>query len=520
MEGAEILRLLSSSKVGLPVASAAFAAIAYGSYLSARYDPALGEAVVYGSPWFSGLLALVGLWALANFLTRRPFSTWDVGLWIGGGGLLVTLLGAGMTRVWSVRGTVDLTSGQRTDQVILDAPAELDVRGASAETVRVERRLRYAERLPTFQSGSPDVSVAAVAFRVETLFGETTRWLDSARSPEMDLGDAHLVLVVEGAAAPTATSKPATLEVRRVEEDAWRSIPLDALATGPVDVDGLRVSLVHVYEQAIVTAAGNGMSEGSAKGMNPALELSIAARGQTLREVLYARFPDFTLSPAGVFGHKLRYSPALAAAPRTGNVVECHVDPGSPGKVRIRLLKLGAELLSQDLRPGETLATPWSGIQLTLMDLVQHAVAAEKVVAVEPHVGQKLPPSAIELLPAGAPPEQAFWLIEGDTRSVPVGGTVVVVRYGPPPWKLPFQVAAKPSVGAVAETAIEITPPGSIVRIRPNAPASVGSYDITLTDRAGVLRFARDPGRWVLSMGWLAMLVGLIALALARKAPA
>jgi hypothetical protein len=352
----------------------------------------------------------------------------------------------------------------------------------------------------------------AVSFRVETLFGATTRWLSSAGNPEIDLGDASLVLVAPGAESSPAPGKPATLELRRTDEDGWRSFPLDAL---PLEVDGLKISLVRAYEQAIVNAAGNGMSEGGAHGLNPALELSVASQGQTVSEVLYAKFPDFTLSPSGIFGHKLRYAPALAPAPRTGNIIECQVDPGAPDKVRMRLLKLGTELVSQDLRPGETLSTPWSGIQLTLGGLVLHAMKAEDVQSVEPRLGRKRPPAAVEVLPAGAPPEHGLWLVEGDSRSLPGIGDV---RFGPPRLKLPMRVALKPSESAVAETAMEVTPPGLTVRLRPGASALVNGYRFMVDERPAVLRITRDPGQPLLYVGSIGLLVGLISLARARRA--
>jgi hypothetical protein len=471
---------------------------------------------VQRSLWFAALLGLVGLWAIASVLSRRPFRASDAGLWIIAAGLILALVGAAVSRLGAVQGTVDLSSGQRTDTAVLDAAAELETPGASAQSVRVLRRLRYARRAPTFRTGAPDIADAAVALRVETLFGETTSWVSSARSHELDLGDAHLVLVMDDATPVATSSKKASLEFRRVDEGGWRSIALDALAAGPVEVDGLRVSLTRAYEQAVVNAAGSSIAEGGAMGMNPALELSVEAQGQTIREVLYAKFPEFTLSPSGVFGHAFRYSPAVNAAPLTGNVIECHVDSTAPGKVRMRLLKLGTELLSQELKPGETLATPWSGIQLTLVEVVLHAVEAQTVEAVEPQPGQKLPPSAVEILPVGAAPDQAFWLIEGDsTRS-----GVDEIRYGPPRLKLPFQLALKASAGAVAETAVEVTPPGSLLRLRPGSFALANGYRLGLDERASVLRIARDPGEWILCLGGAALLFGLVLLTRAPKAAA
>jgi hypothetical protein len=252
--------------------------------------------------------------------------------------------------------------------------------------------------------------------------------------------------------------------------------------------------------------------------MNPALELSIESQGQVVREVLYARFPDFTLSPGGVFGHAFRYSPARSAAARPGNVIECRVDSGAPGGVRMRLLKLGSELLSQQLKPGETLTTPWSGIQLTLLEVVPHAVEAETVEAVEARPGQRVSLSAVEVLPPGAAPDQAFWLLEGDARSAPDGS--LGVRYGPPIHRLPFQLALHASTGAVGETAVDVTPPGTVLHLRDGASASVAGYRVGLDEPAGSLWIARDPGQWIVLSGGAVLLAGLVALTLTRRAAA
>ncbi|HEX4622094.1 MAG TPA: hypothetical protein VH208_11055, partial [Myxococcaceae bacterium] len=144
--------------------------------------------------WFAAVLGLCGLWAIAHVLARRPLRRADAGLWMIAGGLALGLAGGAMSRAWAVRGRVDLSSGQRNDAAVLDAPAELEAPGAWAGRVQVLRRLRFAQRVPIFRVGAPDVAAAAIAFRVETPTGDTTAWLSDARSPEIDLGDAHLIL--------------------------------------------------------------------------------------------------------------------------------------------------------------------------------------------------------------------------------------------------------------------------------------------------------------------------------------
>lgn len=263
-----------------------------------------------------------------------------------------------------------------------------------------------------------------VTLRLKSKVFDVTESLDSGEKSETQLGPIHLSVVAharDDAAAPAEPRKAAAASTKRepavqvlAHGSLVKEIPLAALKVGPVEAGPLLVALTHRYEQGMV-GANNKIEEGGTKGANPAVEISVRHQGSTEREILFARFPQFTLHNDGVFGHTLRYVSAEsptepAASPETsdpaakmpddqmhaglargrgptgfaramgsrapasappvaGNAIELHSYPGTPDKLQVRLTKNGGEVLSKWAKKGDSVQTPWMGMVITVTDL-------------------------------------------------------------------------------------------------------------------------------------------------------
>ena len=71
------------------------------------------EWYVYDSPWFLGLLAMLGVTILAAALVRFPWRKHQLGFVVTHAGLLVLLAGSMQTFLAGIEGQVSLQEGAR-----------------------------------------------------------------------------------------------------------------------------------------------------------------------------------------------------------------------------------------------------------------------------------------------------------------------------------------------------------------------------------------------------------------------
>jgi hypothetical protein len=260
-------------------------------------------------------------------------------------------------------------------------------------------------------------------------------------------------------------------------------------------INSVKISLKGVFEQA--TVVDNHLADGGMPGANPALELSLEHNGATVREIAYARYPDFSLNQKGTFDLKFRYqlsdrgpdqvgvgadagAGAKAQTPsnhpatsdksgaeqipshagmasnltgthaehansrqRPGNVIECLVDENDLSHVQIDLYKNNSLVQSEIVSPGETIQTPWMGMKITISGIVNKAVSQTQIVAAPLVEKTELPGAALRILPAGAAISNAFWLSEGQERGFSNKGQNYQIYFGPDFRHLPFSIHLK-----------------------------------------------------------------------------
>lgn len=599
MKQNRVFRFLSSVKLAVPLMLILAIAVGYGTIVESRYNTDMARLTVYRTTWFQILLILLWINIFCATLSRIPFKVHHTGFVITHIGLLTLLIGSMITNVWGIDGQLQVAENSQNDEVTLPELAlqVINRETSAVDSFPIERRLQKvgyeefksindnigdrlsvvgyipfakAERVFKPANGnSSGLSNVAVSFRLKSAFFDVTQWLQSEQNPEMQLGPAHLSLVihkkgerppasasqarVEAPGTPSRVSEPVLQIFSKSSGEKLKELPLRQLK-GAAQVGQVKVSVVHVYEQAMVGGKGK-IVEGGQKGSNPALELDVSHDGQSIREVVYAKYPTFTLHNEGIFGFTFRFlnnnsaSAEQPAMPQDdvharfankgssmpgGNKIQFHIFENSPDKVMLKLIKGGTEVLARWVKAGEMVQTPWMGMQITLNELVVNGSESQEVKPTELTLRTEMPPSALLIKPAGAPPEESAWLIEGDARDFQAHGSPYQVYFGHKTFKLPFQVflekfTKKDYPGTQTPMAFE-----SLVKINNTAPSTkifmnepLNRDGYTLYQASYLLRPGEtpisvfsvnwDPGRWIKYIGSLILVVGIITFTLMRS---
>jgi hypothetical protein len=426
--------------------------------------------------------------------------------------------------------------------------------------------LPFAEVKETFaeKSGAHD-GVVAVGFMLKSQFFDVSEWLNSAERPEMTMGPATVRLVIDkdeikkpvvrtNKPKPIATANAnGVLIVRDEKSDhVVKEFPLSQLKNGMTIKPGVTLGGAKAYRHAVVM--NNQLSEGDSGEPNPAIELMVQSGGKTIREVAYAKFPNFSLNQGkgGTFGLKFEYQAGAsrsvgseneaaivetsseAQGSRAGHVIEFHVTPGGGDRVRVELYKDNQQVLNQTASPGESIATPWMGMRLTLGDVKRNAQAQTSVVEAQVQPRSDLPPSAIFVTTAGQSPDQGFWLAEGQFRRVQILGREYEVYFGRQTFDLPFSIRLLEFTKTDypgTETPLSFSSRVQVNGHEPETTISMNeplkydgytiyqsSYDLRPGEpRASIFSVNKDPGRAVKYFGALVLAIGIITFTLMRS---
>lgn len=152
--------------VGVILGLAAFLAI--GTAYEARYSPRAAGEMVYQSPLFVGILALLALNVLAAAVIRFPWKRHQTGFVITHAGILVLLAGCLVGQRWGVDGRLTLRSPATGE-------ADLVSRGESIELPR--------EQLAVFDAADRPVAVFPIELREQAGFPSPLRFAVSPIRP-------------------------------------------------------------------------------------------------------------------------------------------------------------------------------------------------------------------------------------------------------------------------------------------------------------------------------------------------
>lgn len=589
-----VLRFFSSVKLAVPLMLALAVIVAVGTIYESRYNAQIASLHIYRSFWFQGLLCLLWVNIFCATVSRLPFRKGHTGFVITHIGLLTLLIGSLMTSIFGIDGNLRILVGKRDRTVYLPdlvlkvwPEKEGAISGPPLQTIPVPRRLeprgsselgfedfsrstgilidRYLPFVRVTEGGSA-VSAGggtAVAFGLKSKFFNVSETLDSAGKSSMQLGPAQLRLVVGGKKAarhPKAKAKPVSgvneLWVKKGTTVA-KKISLKGAAGKLISVGEYKIEIVKLYRNAVVDQGK--LVERAEGGPNPAVEFNILAGEVKTRDITFGKFLGFTVqkAPVGDLHFELHTpegagdaesdggvsaSAAEISASGMGNEILFSATPGDSKNLTIYLFKGGKIVLEKVASLGETIVTPWMGMEITITSITSGAEGAHapqsasgpSVQPIELEPKTNLPPSAMHARLFDQPADDGFWLVENSEQTVQTSKGNFRVYYGMNSIELPFDVqlesfSKKDYPGTETamsfESVIRLNGVGEPILVMMNEPLSYqgfflyqSSYEMGMgMETASIFSVNQDPGRWVKYIGAIVLCLGIVVFTLMRS---
>lgn len=589
----KVFKFISSVRLAVPTMVVLCFLVGWGTIVESLYNAEYASLKVYNSWWFSIFMMVLWLNIFCATLSRYPFKKHQVGFVITHLGLLTLLAGGLVTNRWGIDGQLQVMEGTSNSTVFLsrlmvgyqvegspsiqklvfdrslspkDSSDLAHINKEMGAWFKVNQYLPFAKVEKSYDSSSEGAAgETSVSFIMKSQFFNVTEWLSTQDEPEKQMGPATL-RIVKGAYVAPLKKSPAKMEpvkkrtassvaneesVRILDaktEKELQRIQVSKLLQGPVTVNGVSILLSNKVKNAIVAA--NKLAEGDPEGYNPALEFEIKKGDESKREVLYAKFADFSLHPEGAFGLRLQYvgvdievAPSGAAAGMHGgetpsdsrpggNVIEFRIPDDKTQKVQVVLFKNGEFVQEALVGPGESVQTPWMGMQLFIGSVIHNSQSSivARPVAVEKKAN--LPPSALELSIDASRP--SLWLSEGEEKELNIGNKKIQVFYGRESFPLPFEIALQKfskidypgtETPMSYESMVQVNGRGPATKISMNEPLKIEGYTIyqasySLQPNAppvSVFSVNRDPGRFWKYLGSIILSIGVIVYTLMRS---
>ncbi len=122
-----VCRILGSLPLALVLLVTLAIVLAWATFLEADSGREFAHWYIYASPWFIGLLGLLGLNVLAALVTRLSWKRGQVGLVVTLTGLLLLLTGAILTLLFGIEGEIALQKGQSSDELLMANRSEITI---------------------------------------------------------------------------------------------------------------------------------------------------------------------------------------------------------------------------------------------------------------------------------------------------------------------------------------------------------------------------------------------------------
>ncbi|MCL4222272.1 MAG: cytochrome c biogenesis protein ResB [Phycisphaerales bacterium] len=446
-----VARFLGGLRLAVPVLVLTAIALAWGTYLDSTQGASVAMRVVYGSPWFIAIMALVCVSLIFAVVTRFPWQRRHVGF-ISVHASLILLIVAGF---WSLfgreEGRVALQEGQQesfmetTEQrlELLEMINGVPTVVAAARAEKISGRVRLDDvvvevtgrwgNIAEEQYVADDGPEPLRAIELIPSAGMSqTMWIGQASRSGGPAAIGGMSLRLLG---PNETwAPPAAVGDQRGKYFFVREGQRYELGeVGSEVFPGWRVAEIKRFKSAMVGQGG--LTEGD--GDNPAVDVTITdGKGTVERHTAFEKFPDMVMPGKRLSGD------AVSGASLTpgGNAGQSLVVHGPIDAIKVTYY--GADGSVQEVSQEGPL--PWTfeiaGRRMTIVNQVSRARMASRFVEA-PVVGDNYRPALLVRL-AG---------VEGDSRALAWKSTIPLIeqgrtrmlRYGPRIVHLPFTVYLK-----------------------------------------------------------------------------
>lgn len=537
--------------------------MACATVYESMYGAARALAEFYTTWWFTGILALIGVNALASMLIRYPFSKRQLAFVLTHLGILVTLGGALVTVRYGTDGYLSLFEEQSADALTLRDGAMLAVRRRGTEesasvalTARTFDGFRVVERpkAPILQLGElrveverfvPDSEVVArvtddypgdrpaVEVSLSASGEDAPKWLFDGEPDTVGGHEALFRIARDGdelerlLSASRERLRGSGGLVKVEYEGSLYEVPLDqGLSEAvPLGDTGATARVLRYLPHALVE--GKQLVNKSNRPVNPAVEVEVVSPSGTAKRYAFANFPEFASmhGKSEIEGLKVTFVAPSEAASRA----PLEVIGGLAGDMFARFVSDGDHpVVVHELEVGVPLASPWPGKQFTVLRRFEHARVGQTIRPVSPPRETCQP--ALLLKMSAADHTDEVWVQKFGRTSAMVAGAVYELVYRSRTIPLGFELTldrfhmtrypgtAKPRT---FESHITIRDPAATATHSPivsmNRPVVYGGYSFYQSsysqDRRGpssVLSVSRDPGKPIVFAGYIIMLVGMV----------
>jgi hypothetical protein len=558
---------------------------------------------VYSTTWFLALLGLLFLNILNATISRIPYKKHHIGFVITHIGLLTLLTGSMVTSLQGIDGQLSIVQGQSNSWVILPrlmlsyqyqdeaTPTsivfdkslknkdigDLDFLNKTFGHLFVaDKILPFVKMEKSYTMDSSNPNDAALSFIMRNQFFNFSEWLHNTENPEMQMGPAVVRIVVDKPNKKDLAPKKSIPKLAKKKEvpttDALiiteantkkilKEIQISQLMNKAVKIGENLIHFKGKFRRGIV--AQNKLIEAEEPGEpNPVLEIEVETKGtgkpEKIREVLYSKFPGFSLHKEGIGGLLFEFRSNLAGASdnsevdsnasadmsttaasvatgaRQKNTIEFHLNPQNRTSVRVELYKENKLVGSEVLAEGQNYQTPWMGIKIFIGSLIWGKNSVQTPGPAELQRGMPLPPSAIYLRPAGSTgPDDGMWLLEGESKQVTLNNRPAEVYFGREAMQLPFSVhldrfsktdypGTETPMSYESDVKIDGRANQLISMNEPLRERGYTLYQASFIMNPGsppetILSVNRDPGRSIKYWGSLIMSIGIIVLTVMRS---
>jgi hypothetical protein len=603
-----IFKFLSSVRLAVPLMLILLFVSAIGTIYESQYNALFAKLTIYDSWWF--LLLLIFLWIniFCATISRIPFQKHHIGFVITHIGLLSLLGGAFITSQSGIDGQLQVQQGKSENRVILsdlelgyqfdDSPTrqsaslhrnieKLDEPQLSKINKEFEHLFTVEKYIPfdrfdlVFQT-NPEVDPKSIAlsFNLKSKFFNVSEWLNTESTPQLNMGPATLKIFIDSqelqtknlnsaitkAKKPHKTSQQNYNQTEKISQNSKtdklivqnsktkelvKSVSISEFKKNGLKINGAKILLKNLFLRAVVR--DNKLAEGDGDRNNPALEISIEKDGTSTRDILYAKFPEFSLRKENNIGLDFIYQTDTEARPssqpaihennsvgiptdiseaRQGNTIEFYLDLANPKQARIELYKNQELTAKETIRIGQTYQTPWMGITITIGAIIPQAKLIDLLTEIKPQKGQDLPPSAILVRLKNS--DESLWFAEGETKSFSYNSRTISLFYGPKIITLPFDVALDqfskidyPGTNTPLsfESLVRINSEPDQIKISMNEPFKKDSFTLYQSSYilnpgqtpVSIFSANKDPGRPIKYAGSLILCLGILIFTLMKS---
>lgn len=560
------LRRVGSLKLGVVLMIAIGVAMAVATVYESRHSRADAQMLFYQAWWFSLLLVALAVNVLAATLARWPFPLRRVGFPITHLGILVVLGGALITNRFGLEGQLRLAEGTASDEISIprlvvavesDEPThpgvEVDVPMnpvrprwgiGSKASVGAAMTLVFRDYLPNSQwerrYEPADIGPAAVELQVAVGHDHEplTYWLTPTDNTVM-LG----TLPVELMPAKSAAERDRLLSVSATRGIVWakvgsdeRAVDVSAAMESPQAISGeFKVRVTAYYPDAVVGEERK-LESRSDRPSNPAIEYEIIGPKGTERRVGFAKFPEFSRMHRGSNLYSEVDTKFLMSASEGGGASLRLVLLESALHFRVtgesgKLMKNGT------VKIGELLANEQLGLPLRVTRFLPHGRAIERPVYVPPAEQEGEIPAVRVTIRSGNESSD-LWLgwQRPERMAVSAHGYTFTLRHSE--HRLPFRVRLDdferkvyPGTNQAAMFSSHVTllddkgQACAAQLISMNQPLQFAGFTFFQSGfessgarQVSILTVSRDPGKWCVYVGFGLVCVGVVLMAISKKA--